>query len=126
MFSVTPSKRAKQISNDIVNGLDDGETQTTVPSSPIRDYSTSTLKDERSIESVHLLFLFRNGVNFSDKRLPPQNCSFPLEYFTRGVGRSVVSDLSSQFTALWKALKSMRYTLRVLLAFQKKSLYAAQ
>ncbi|KAK6781347.1 hypothetical protein RDI58_023531 [Solanum bulbocastanum] len=27
MFSVTPSKRAKQISNDIVNGLDDGETQ---------------------------------------------------------------------------------------------------
>lgn len=27
MFSVTPSKRAKHISNDIVNGLDDGETQ---------------------------------------------------------------------------------------------------
>ncbi|KAH0739864.1 hypothetical protein KY290_038569 [Solanum tuberosum] len=27
MFSVTPGKRAKQISNDIVNGLDDGETQ---------------------------------------------------------------------------------------------------
>ncbi|XP_060180327.1 transcription factor bHLH128-like isoform X2 [Lycium barbarum] len=27
MFSVTPSKRAKHISNDIVNGLDEGETQ---------------------------------------------------------------------------------------------------
>ncbi|CAN4120924.1 unnamed protein product [Withania somnifera] len=27
MFSVTPSKRSKHISNDIVNGLDDGETQ---------------------------------------------------------------------------------------------------